>query len=518
MKYTKLLIGIILTLCYNTIGAQTYEDAIRFSQQQFLGTARSISMGGAFGSLGGDFTAIGINPAGIAVYRSSEFTFTPSLNINSTESSFNGLSMDENQTRIGFSQIGFVGTYKPMREVKEGIVSSHFAIGYNKNNNFNFKSIASGNGIVNSMTDIFRINAYGLNPDYYEDSYPDYWDPYNANTGLAFGTYLIDLDGLDDDNVQTYSSFLNEGDKVDQTRVIEKIGYSGEINITGGINISHILMLGGSFNIHTLSYEHDSYYYEQFNAENPENSITFNNFTLHEYLNMSGTGVSLKIGAIVKPIQNLRIGLAYHSPAWIKIEEDYGAKLTVDFFNNIPEIGTRFTEKRYDSQYDYQINTPSKMIGSLSYIFGKKGLISFDYERIDYSNAKIKSNNNSLGDITFATNQSDIISETYTAVNNIRIGGEFRASQNLSIRAGYGIIGSPLENDSENLKITNLSGGIGYRNSSYFIDLAYQLSSSKDYYYNYDWDTIHDVNLQAPPRTSLDIKNHYLALTLGFKF
>jgi hypothetical protein len=34
-------------------------------------------MAGAFGSLGGDFASVSQNPAGLGVYRSSEFTITP---------------------------------------------------------------------------------------------------------------------------------------------------------------------------------------------------------------------------------------------------------------------------------------------------------------------------------------------------------------------------------------------------------------------------------------------------------
>ena len=50
--------------------AQSPIDAYQLSQQDMKGTARFMSMGGAFGALGGDLSTLSQNPAGIGVYRS----------------------------------------------------------------------------------------------------------------------------------------------------------------------------------------------------------------------------------------------------------------------------------------------------------------------------------------------------------------------------------------------------------------------------------------------------------------
>lgn len=63
------------------LSAQGEVDALRFSREDLYGTARSMAMGGAFGALGGDLTGVNINPAGIAVYRSSEVVGTVNLSI-----------------------------------------------------------------------------------------------------------------------------------------------------------------------------------------------------------------------------------------------------------------------------------------------------------------------------------------------------------------------------------------------------------------------------------------------------
>ena len=57
--------------------AQNDIDAFRFSQVNWSGTARFMGAGGAFGSIGGDFSALATNPAAIGLYKKDEITFTP---------------------------------------------------------------------------------------------------------------------------------------------------------------------------------------------------------------------------------------------------------------------------------------------------------------------------------------------------------------------------------------------------------------------------------------------------------
>ena len=68
-----------------TSHSQTFEDVLRYSSFYNEGTARFNSMGGAFGALGGDLSAISINPAGSSIFIDSEFGVTlnyKNLNIN----------------------------------------------------------------------------------------------------------------------------------------------------------------------------------------------------------------------------------------------------------------------------------------------------------------------------------------------------------------------------------------------------------------------------------------------------
>ena len=79
--------------------AQDAYDALRYSEQYAEGTARSVAMGNAFVALGGDMGGLSVNPAASAVYRYSEFMFTPTLTVANSESDY--LGFQPRQTRQG---------------------------------------------------------------------------------------------------------------------------------------------------------------------------------------------------------------------------------------------------------------------------------------------------------------------------------------------------------------------------------------------------------------------------------
>ena len=79
------------------------DDMFTLSQVNFgFGSARSMAMAGAFTSLGADVASMGINPAGLGMYRSSDVSFTPMMSFNNA--SHNVRSVGENsQSRFSMS-------------------------------------------------------------------------------------------------------------------------------------------------------------------------------------------------------------------------------------------------------------------------------------------------------------------------------------------------------------------------------------------------------------------------------
>ena len=74
MKVRCLCIGGLL-LFVSLLGAQDFDRCL-LSAQDITGSARYVSMAGAFASLGGDVSAITDNPAALGVFRRRELSFT----------------------------------------------------------------------------------------------------------------------------------------------------------------------------------------------------------------------------------------------------------------------------------------------------------------------------------------------------------------------------------------------------------------------------------------------------------
>src|SRR5450756_860953 len=107
MKRISLLIFAALSM-FAGVKAQNEEDALRYSQLFYGGTARFMSMGGAFTALGGDLSGISLNPAGTGVFRSSEFSLTPQLFYNNTSSLWNSSQSKDFSYVFNLGQIGIV--------------------------------------------------------------------------------------------------------------------------------------------------------------------------------------------------------------------------------------------------------------------------------------------------------------------------------------------------------------------------------------------------------------------------
>ena len=77
MKRTA--ITLLLIAVAASAEAQSMYDALRYSENNYEGTARTMAMGNAFTALGGDLGSVNINPAGSAVARYSQVTITPGV-------------------------------------------------------------------------------------------------------------------------------------------------------------------------------------------------------------------------------------------------------------------------------------------------------------------------------------------------------------------------------------------------------------------------------------------------------
>ncbi len=505
---------IILTLLSGTLAlGQSLDDAIRFSQTGLTGTARSAAMGNAFGALGGDFSSLSINPAGIAIYRSSEVSITPSLIYNNTKSTYFGSYSEDDDWSFPFNQIGFVSTNKMLNGDEKGIVSTHFAMGYNRLNNFNQNSVIQGDGVKSSMLGQFVIDADGY--------YPDQLDGFGNS--LAFSTWLIDtLPGIGNQYFNAWEAIDQDGNVfwranngLGQRRVTDKSGYAGEYVFTMGINISNVLMIGGTFGIQSIHYRETSTYSE-YNSYGLSHEPTPNNdlehYDYYSYLNQTGTGLNFKFGVIIKPIPILRLGASIHTRTYFSILEQWDNKIVAHYKDNVTPSKTSEI-----GEYNYNFRTPFKATGSAALVLGKYMILSADYEYSNYSSSEFKPiaySDNHLKDL------NSQIDKRFKKAHKFRGGIEFKPLPQVGFRGGISYQDTPYKEQYQDKQSTFLtySSGIGYRTMRYFIDFAYMLTNREYDYYNYNWDSSNDEYHGTPQPARIASKDNQFILTLGYRF
>ena len=111
MKTKYILIAALLGCYPFAMQSQSAFDVYSLSQSDLRGSARFMSMAGAFGALGGDLSVLNQNPGGIGIYRSSELGLTLNWDIQNT-STGNGAFGKEKHKNFNFSNLGYIGTFR----------------------------------------------------------------------------------------------------------------------------------------------------------------------------------------------------------------------------------------------------------------------------------------------------------------------------------------------------------------------------------------------------------------------
>ncbi len=490
-------IFIILTsiICISYVSAQNESDALRYSQKFFGSTARSVGMAGAFASLGGDFSSLGYNPAGIAVYRTTELTFTPSFSMDDISSRYMGTKSSDSKYSFGLYNFGLVASFNKNKNT--GWVGTNIGLGYNRYNNFNRNQVIEGVNINSSMADYFMDGSNGAN-GYFPDQLDPFWER------LAFDAYLIDtIPG----SPTLYETPVMLGQT--QREIISTSGHSGEWLFSFGANYEHKLYLGASFGIESVDYTRNSKYSETDEVD----PSYFSKFMFSRNLNTTGTGFTFKAGAIYKPIELLRFGASIHLPTFYSLkDEEYNemeswfdnytwySGVRVPTNNNTNEIGPRVKE--------YSLTTPFRLIGGLGIMLPRQlGVISIDYEFIDYTSMRLRETDGGY-DFYF---ENQVIQNVYRPTGNLKAGAELRLGQ-FMLRGGYAYYGSPYASDQVNKDAgySAYSAGFGFRESNFFLDLGFVRTQQEEHYFLYQYPGMESTLGKG--------KNNRFLVTLGFRF
>jgi hypothetical protein len=486
----KILFIAFSTLLFQNANAQDEQDLLRLSSAEGSGTARSLGTAGAQGSIGGDFSAVGVNPAGLGKYSKSEFVFTPSFKQFSTTSTFEGSSNKENGSKTAIENLSLIVTRnnRDQRNNKSARTTS-FGFGFNKiadyNSDYGYGAKNIKSSIVNAH--IENLNNYGGAADLTNQSA-------TPQQFLAYQTGLIGIVGNNLVSNVPSTSGIYQGKQVSTT------GATNELSAVIASNFKERFLFGASLGIPMIKYNRITQYKE----ENQNNlSSNFVSSIATENLSVSGSGINFKLGGIFL-LNQFRIGAAFHSPTNYVLTDAVSFDQSATYNNGIRQ------ESADSAPFRYDVNTPSKAIISGSYIIKNRGFISLDLDRINYSAAKLK-----LAEADFKAYENavnNVASNIYKVANNIRLGVEYKI-KDISLRGGYASQGSPFTSTNRLKDATqSIGGGIGYRANSFFVDAGYRVSLNKNKVYNFVTEQLNQ------PLATINNSNNNLLFSVGWKF
>ncbi len=512
---------------------QNEADALRYSQQGLVGTARSLGMGGAFSAVGADVTAGALNPAGLALFRSSKFVISPAFRINETAVDYLNGGGSDSKSNFGIQNWGYVvnkriyyDNGRERKEVERGLKAWTFAFGQNQMENYHRHTIGSGFNPYSSISQSFAQNAQGL--------YPDQLGDY-SNELMAFNLLVIDT--ILNRDGRSYYPAVTDG-QIQQTVQRLEEGRRNEIFLAFAGNFEDKFYIGGSVGWQRLQYsqrftiqEQDINSLYEFYDPDPDNGfpleIPSNEIRFSEWYGTTGNGINAKIGVIVRPTDQLRISLNVQSPTYFALTDTFNAQMVhvIDTETGTEEFASPVLPR---GEFSYRLSTPYRLTAGLMYLFGKSGFVTADLEFVDY-NAAILSTSAPLGSDSYYgfEPENENIQTLYSPSVNLRLGGEYRIDI-FRLRGGFAYYGNMLSeagasfqdfNNLADLQTLDASRkfftlGFGVRQPNYFVDVAYVNQQYKDKYSPY---TLEDPNFFSPTVINNSMA-HNMMLTFGFNF
>lgn len=513
-------LGSLLVSFVMISNAQGEMDAFNFSYNDLKGTARSVAMGGAFGALGGDISGVAINPAGIGVYKSSEIVTTLNFTNYDTKTKLLGSKSDNSKFNFSFDNIGIVGVVPTNSDVAPLV---NFGFSYNRLKSFDRKISMNGYNLNNSLSQYIanRVGPQGDLSGIPSSNLELSSNPFTGDADSWLGAFAYNtgmIEPLAGSKNHEYVSTLAANGSLDNRLHMREKGSIDSYDFNAGTTFADMLSFGVTISVTDINYRMESEYSEDwFVGNNHDGNFYFNN-----WLKTEGTGWQVKTGLIFKPVNELRIGVAYHSPTWYDMTDYFNAQMDgfgKPVINASKELGTR------DAYYDYKFRTPDKWIFSLAGVIGKYAILSADYELTNYGNMHYK--DDAGYDLTY---ENADIKQDFRNASTLRVGAEVRATPQLSVRLGYMWQQSPIKDILKEGSITgdhtaatagtvtqySLVGdanyftyGLGYKiTRNFYADAAFVIKSRTDALYAFGG------------ADKAELKNNAVSgvLTLGYRF
>jgi len=481
-----------------------YNEALRYSQTFFGGTARFQGVGGANTALGGDVSSAYSNPAGLGFMRKHEISFTPSLSFSNSNANYLGESTPSYHLNFNFNHLALALAFDK-GVTTDAIKGQTVAFTMTRTNDFQSRQTYSGVNTKNSLIDYFMERNDGTTPWATLDNQID--NPTSLD-GLAYICYLINPYTKDQTKFNSYDSFVPIS-PTRQSETIRNQGAQNMFNLSYGANFMDRLYFGASLGINYFSFRQKKSYTEDVLNK----SLPLSNFTLTENLFQEGAGANISAGFIYRLHDFFRIGASWTSPTVTRITDVYDANLDVNYNNYLFQDAT--TNKVLNNVYAetlsiqsaYTLISPMKATAGAAIFLGKYGFLTGDLEWVNYSNAQLFDANPNFS----LSGDNKTIRNLYRSVLNYRAGAEIRAGQ-IRLRGGFAYYADPNVSqttfDRSQLLFT---GGFGVRRTTGYWDFTIVQQQNQQAYSPYR------VSQDSP---QVDFTNNKVRLTftMGFFF
>jgi hypothetical protein len=510
MRKVLLIVGSMLSVA--AANSQEPGDALKFSWNVPGASARIQAVGGAMGSLGGDISALFVNPAGLAFYRTGDLVFSPNIQAGRTSGNYLGVTDRRVHDRFSLGATGVVlggGTNQKNKNVA-------FSLGMNRMADFNSSFTYRGRNTQSSYSQKY-LEEIGNARDgnVVANNFP-------FGASLGFNALWIDtVGGQTNGNFQFQSRslpLLSSG--LLQQHTVDTRGGITELAIGGAVQTGEKLMIGASLGIPFVQYKRESVFIEADPTSNSNNKFDFASIT--DELETTGMGFNLKAGLIYKPQEFWRLGFAFHTPTFFSLTDRANITARANLDSGITNVISSNDILGSEHEFKYNFTNPYRVMGSISYVIREtqdvtrqRGFITADVEYVNHKASSFMPGAESEGDQTTKTylkSVNNAIDNAYKGAFNFRLGGELKFTT-IMFRAGAAFYGNPYQDIAGEFgQRVNLSGGLGYRNKGFFIDLTYVHAMTKDANLAY--------RLQNGPNNIARLNNTTgnLFTTVGFKF
>jgi hypothetical protein len=481
--------------------AQGPSDALRYSNLQFGGPARTLGIGGANVALGADFGNLTSNPAGLGMYQKSEVHFTPGLGLGQGKAGIEGGStvQSEDKNSLHVASGGLVlATRRPDSDASTNWRGGAFALGFTRLADFNTASSYSAtladqtiNGqLVSSTNRSYLASLRGPAGQGYFDDIRSQANAGNYRTdgdygldALAYGAYLTRIVKKNRSNIDSAFASTALRGPIAQSEFITTRGSVSQFDLGYGASYRDRLYLGFGVGIVSSNYHQ----IKDFTEADRDPTTHLNSYTLHEERDVKGAGFNARIGAIFRATDALRVGASVQTPTFMRLTDTYNARFTTDFsaqgtdvvstsvpVGSIPSeiIGVTSVDA-LPNDYAYTITTPFRASGGLAYTIGKRGFLTGDIEYVGYGQARLHNDAQDANgnNYSFAAENSEIQARFKNTVN-LRFGAEGRFDI-FRVRLGYARYGDPYKEDTKNERAQNFyTAGAGLRQGNFFLDAA----------------------------------------------